>query len=92
MEYLNKPEDLIKEVGGNQIEMEKICMLCFMTMDEARDQLIDYALHVGETDRYPMKRINAFYGFQRWLRNAKRYKDARKKQGNNGDTPRGLVI
>jgi hypothetical protein len=92
MDYLNNPQELIAEVGGHQIEMERICMATFMTMDEALDQLIDYALHVGETDRYPVKRINAFYGFERWLRNAKRFKDNRKKTGGNGGSQGGLVI
>ena len=89
MDIIHDPQELIKEVGGNQKFMEEICMITYTPLSEAQDQLVDYALHRGQKGDYPMTRRQAHDGFHLWLRRNRRFKDDRVKKD---DKPRGLVI
>lgn len=87
MELLYNPDDVMREVGGNQIWMETICLSTHNSMEDALEALLNYALYIGEQDRYPVKRQPAFYGFHRWLLNQRKF-ERNKPGGNTG----GLVI
>jgi hypothetical protein len=88
MDYLPTPEAIVKEIGGNQIFLETLCMSTITPMDEAREQLIDYSLHCSQKDILPISRRAAMDGFHLWLRRNRRFKTDRRGNNQTG----GLVI
>jgi hypothetical protein len=89
MDYLPTADAIVKEIGGNRIYMETLCMATVTTMEEAQEQLVDYSLHCSQKDILPISRRAAMDGFHLWLRRNKRFKSDRK---GNGRQQGGLVI
>lgn len=88
-EYFVSPEQLVEFIGANEIWLNNICMANHTTMDNARDQLIDYSLHLSAQDRYPIGRKPGYDGFHLWMRRSKRYERNKPTQQTGKG---GLVI
>jgi len=70
-EHSTKIFDAESALLANQIEMERICMATGKSMNQAKDSLHKYHLHLQENEKYPRSRVSLFAGFEKWLINEK---------------------
>ena len=59
--------DAEKEITGNQIQFEKICMTTGKDAATAKTALRKFHLFLEEKQKYPQTRKQVFAGFERWL-------------------------
>lgn len=65
--------DAEKTILESQIEFQRIYALARTTEEIARDSLHSYHLHLTEKEQYPRGRKSVFAGFEKWLRNEKKF-------------------
>jgi hypothetical protein len=66
--------DAEKEILGNQIELERICMATNKSVADAKSSLRKFHLFLAEGEKYPKTRKAIFAGFEKWLMNEKNFK------------------
>lgn len=64
--------DAEKEVLGNKIQFERICMATYKGVEQAKKSLRKYHLWLAEKERYPMTPAAIYAGFEKWLMGEKR--------------------
>lgn len=65
--------DAEAEVLTNPIELERICMSNGKSPPEAKELLRNYHLYLTENEKYPKTRKAVFAGFEKWVRNEKKF-------------------
>lgn len=66
--------DAEKELLGNEIQFEKICMAAKISETEhVKESLRKFHLHLTEKEKYPQTRKQIFAGFEKWLLNEKKF-------------------
>jgi hypothetical protein len=85
--------DAEKELLGNQIQFEKICMAAGAESAEAaKKSLRKFHLHLEEKNKYPQSRKQIYAGFEKWLLNEKKFNyggSATHQQFSSGGTKPG---
>lgn len=70
-------EDLIL---GNQIQFETICTVTGKPAEIAKESLRNYHLWLEENEKYPKPKKSFFAGFEKWLRNEKKFNNGTHQQ------------
>lgn len=77
-------ENAEETILGNMIWFNNICMNTHSDEKKARDALRMYHLWLSENDKYPKKRKSVFDGFEKWLRNEKKFYGTHKQASSGG--------
>lgn len=60
-------------VLGNQIEFERICIVCHFKDGDAKTELRRFHLHLQDKEDYPRTKKSIFAGFEKWLMNDRKF-------------------
>ena len=72
-DFFEKFFDVEKELLADRIRFEAICMHTERTENVALESLRKYHLHLQEKESYPMPKKALYAGFEKWLRNEKKF-------------------
>lgn len=78
--------DAEEVILGNEIELERICMTTGKTVDEGKQSLRKFHLHLADKEQYPKTRKAIFAGFEKWLMNEKNFKNGSNTKAVVGKT------